>query len=436
MTGVPARDGAGVIVLGGGSAGESIAHDLAKAGRDVTLVESGLVGGECPYVACMPSKAMLRAAADHRSWEDAVRFRDAVAEHRDDTGAAQRLTDDGVRLVRDRGVVVGPGVARVGDTELTWDDLVVCTGAQAQAPPIDGLATVGHWTSEDALSSAERPQRLLVLGGGAVGCELSQVYAAFGSTVVLVESAPTLLPAETSFVGGMVADALRDHGVEVHTQVTVSSVAREDDGSVSLVLDDGRRLTGDRLLVATGKRPRTEGIGLESLDVTVDDKGALVTDDRCRAGDHVWAAGDVTGVAPFTHTANYQARVVVANLTGGDRRADYSAIPRAVYTDPAVFCVGRTDDDLTTAEFDLTETARWAIERSGPGKVRLYADPASRRLVGAAAVGRDADAWAGELTLAVRAGMTVEVLADVVHAFPTFAEALEPPYIDLAARLR
>jgi dihydrolipoamide dehydrogenase len=161
-----------------------------------------------------------------------------------------------------------------------------------------------------------------------------------------------------------------------------------------------------------------------------------VTDDRCRAGSNVWAAGDVTGVAPFTHTANYQARIVVANLTGGDLRADYSAIPRAVYTEPAVFCVGRTGDDLVTAEFDLTETARWAIERSGPGRVRLYADRTSRRLVGAAAVGRDADAWAGELTLAVRAGVAVDVLADVVHAFPTFAEVLEPPYRDLAARLR
>jgi pyruvate/2-oxoglutarate dehydrogenase complex dihydrolipoamide dehydrogenase (E3) component len=427
---------AGVLVLGGGSAGEHIAHDLVKAGTDVTLVESGLVGGECPYVACMPSKAMLRAAADRVPWQEAVRFRDDVAEHRDDADAARRLTDDGVVLVRGQGVVLAPGRVRVGDRELTYDDLVVCTGSQARIPPIDGIEGVDCWTSDDALASAELPERLLVLGGGPIGCELAQVYAAFGSAVVLVESAPHLLPGEPAFVGELVAGALRGMGVDVLTSTEATSVSREGNGSVSLELSDGSRRTGDRLLVATGKQPRTDGIGLDALDVTVDDKSSLVTDDHCRAGEHVWAAGDVTGVAPFTHTANYQARVIVANLTGGDRRADYSAIPRAVYTDPAVFCVGRTDDDLVTAEFDLEETARAAVDRPGPGRVRLYADPGTRRLAGAALVARDADAWGGELTLAIRAGVTVDVLADVVHAFPTFAEGLEPPYIDLADRLR
>jgi dihydrolipoamide dehydrogenase len=427
---------ADVLVLGGGSAGEVVAHDLARSGADVVLVESALVGGECPYLACMPSKAMLHAAAAGMSWEAAVRFRDDVAEHRDDTDTARRLTDDGVRLLRSRGVVTGPGRLRAGDDEIDWDDLVVCTGARATTPPIDGIDDAGGWTSEDALSTGERPARLVVLGGGAVGCELAQVYAAFGGEVVLVESAPSLLPGEPSFVGGLVADALRERGVTVHTSADATSVRRDDDGSVALTLDDGTRVSGDRLLVATGKRPRTDGIGLDTLDVRVDDRGALVTDDRCRAGEHVWAAGDVTGIAPFTHTANYQARIVVANLRGGDRRADYSAVPRAVYTDPAVFCVGRTDDDLETADLDLAETARWAVERPGPGRVRLYADPASRRLVGAALVGRDADEWGGELTLAVRAAVPLEILADVVHAFPTFAEALEPPYADLAERLR
>lgn len=428
---------ADVLVLGGGSAGEYIAHDLAQDGRGVTLVESGLVGGECPYVACMPSKAMLRAAGEGMSWQDALRFRDDVAEHRDDASAAKRLTDDGVDLVRGRGMVTAAGRVRVGDRELTYDDLVVCTGAQARVPPVDGMDAVDPWTSEDALASDELPDRLLVLGGGPVGCELAQVYAAFSSAVVLVESAPHLLPGEPAFVGELVAEALRRRGVEVLTSVEATAVRREGDGSATVELRDNGRRTGDRLLVATGKRPRTRDIGLETLDVRMDDSEALVTDDRCRAGDRVWAAGDVTGVAPFTHTANYQARIVVANLRGRDRRADYSAIPRAVYTDPAVFCVGRTDgDELVTAEFDIEETARAAVDRPGPGRVRLYAEPGSRRLVGAAIVGRDADEWGGELTVAIRAGVTVDVLADVVHAFPTFAEALEPPYIDLAERLR
>jgi dihydrolipoamide dehydrogenase len=431
-----ASEHAGVLVLGGGSAGENIASELAKSGVEVTLVEDGLVGGECPYLACMPSKAMLHAAGDGRSWQDAVRFRDDVAAHRDDTEAAERLAEAGVQLVRARGVVTAPGRIRAGDHELTYDDLVVCTGAQARIPSVDGMDKVDPWTSEDALATDELPDRLLVLGGGPIGCELAQVYATFSSRVTLIESAPHLLPGEPAFVGELVADALRDRGVEIVTSIEATAVRREANGTVTVELGDAGRRTGDRLLVATGKRPRTDGIGLDVLDVTVDDAAALVTDDRCRAGERVWAAGDVTGVAPFTHTANYQARVVVANLTGRDRRADYRAIPRAVYTDPAVFCVGRTDEDLVTAELDLEETARAAVERPGPGRVRLYADPRSRTLVGAAVVGRDADEWGGELTLAIRAGVTVDVLADVVHAFPTFAEALEPPYIDLAERLR
>ena len=431
-----ASDHAGVLVLGGGSAGEYIAHDLAKAGSAVVLVENALVGGECPYVACMPSKAMLRAAADGVSWQEAVGFRDSVAAHRDDTSTARRLTDDGVTLVRGRGIITAPGRIRVGDRELTYDDLVICTGAQARTPPIDGMEAVDRWTSEDALATDELPERLIVLGGGPIGCELAQVYAAFSSTVVLLESAPHLLPGEPAFVGELIAQALRRRGVEVLPSTDATAVRREADGSVTVGLRDGGRRSGDRLLVATGKKPRTDGIGLETLDVSVDDKAAVVTDDRCRAGDRVWAAGDVTGIAPFTHTANYQARIVIANLTGRDRRADYTAIPRAVYTDPAVFCVGRTDDALVTAEFDLEQTARAAVERPGPGRVRLYADPGTRRLAGAALVGRDADEWGGELTLAIRAGVTVDVLADVVHAFPTFAEVLEPPYIDLAEQLR
>jgi pyruvate/2-oxoglutarate dehydrogenase complex dihydrolipoamide dehydrogenase (E3) component len=428
-------DHADVLVLGGGSAGEYIAHDLAVAGRAVALVEHGLVGGECPYVACMPSKAMLRAAADGVSWQEAVSFRDRVAANRDDTENARRLTDDGVELIRARGVVTGPGRALIGDRELTWDELVVCTGAQARIPSIDGIDTVDVWTSEDALSTDELPTRLLVLGGGPIGCELAQVYAAYTDRVTVVESATSLLPGEPAFIGEVLAAALQRRGVDVRTSADVVAVERAAAGVV-LQLRDGTRLEGDRLLVATGKQPRTKDIGLDSVGVTVDDKGAIVVDERCCAAPHVWAAGDVTGIAPFTHTANYQARVVIANLTGRERRADYRAIPRAVYTDPSVFCVGRTDDDLETADFDLRQTARSAVERPGPGRLRLYADRTTRQLVGAAVVGRDADEWGGELTVAIRAGVTVDVLADVVHAFPTFAEAFEPPYIELAERLR
>lgn len=421
-----------VVILGGGSAGENIARTLAKAGRSVALVEERLVGGECPYLACMPSKAMLRAAAQRRSWTDAIAFRDDVADHRDDSDAAAGLESDGVTIVRGRGVVVGADRLRAGPRELSWRDLVVSTGAAPSMPPIEGLDQVAPWTSDDALSSAEQPRRLLILGGGAVGCELAQVYARLGTGVTLVENSDRLLPGEPAFVGEILAAALARDGVDVRAAATAVGVRREADGVV-LTLDDDTELTGDRLLVATGKKPRVAGLGLEVLDITANDDGALPVDDRCRVVDHVWAAGDVTGIAPFTHTANYQARVVAANLLGDERRADYRAIPRAVYTDPPVFAVGRTEGDRT-ASMEVGESARAVIEERDDGCVVLYADPARRVLVGAAAIGPAADEWAAELTLAIRAEVDLDVLADLVHAFPTYGEVLEPPYASLAGR--
>jgi pyruvate/2-oxoglutarate dehydrogenase complex dihydrolipoamide dehydrogenase (E3) component len=423
-----------VVVLGGGSAGEAVARGLARAGRTVALVEAERVGGECPYIACMPSKAMLRAAGERRSWADAVKLRDEVAEHRDDSDTAAALERDGVVVVRGRGLVTAPGRLSVGGRELTWGHLCIATGAEAVVPPLDGIDAVRPWTSDAALSSAERPERLVILGGGPVGCELAQVYARFGTEVSLVETSDQLLPGEPAFVGTALAKALRADDVVVCTGSEATTVTG-DEHTAAVTLSDGRRLEADRLLVATGKKPRLSGIGLERLGLAPDDEGALGVDDRCRVMDRVWAAGDVTGVAPFTHTANYQAGVVVANLTGGGRRADYTAIPRVVYTDPAVFCVGRTDDDAATcADADVGDTARAAVEQRSDGRVVLYADPDRRVLVGAAVVGPDADAWAAELPLAVRAGVDLDVLADVVHAFPTFAEVLEPGYAELAAR--
>ena len=421
-----------VVVLGGGSAGEAVARDLTKRGCTVALVEDGLVGGECPYLACMPSKAMLHAARLGRSWEEAVGFRDEVAEHRDDSATAKGLAEAGITLVRERGVIAGAGSVHAGTRTLEAEHVVVCTGAEARPPRLDGIDDVDFWTSDDALSSAELPGTLLVLGGGPVGCELAQVYARFGARVTLVETAPRLLSSEPEFVGELVAAALADDGVDVRTGVKPTRVVAAD-GAVELSLEDGAGITAARLLVATGKKPRVEGIGLESVGVQPDDSGALAVDDRCRVVDGLWAAGDVTGVAPFTHTANYQAKIVATNITGGERRADTRAIPRAIYTDPAVFCVGDTSGNgARIATLEVEETARAIIDERRDGRVTAYA--VDNRLVGAAVVGPDADHWAAELTLAVRAGVDLDVLADVVHAFPTFPEAFEPVYAELAAR--
>jgi dihydrolipoamide dehydrogenase len=449
-----------VVVLGAGSAGESIATTLAANGRSVALVESLRVGGECPYVACMPSKSMLRSAqardearrlgelagassappldSDDEAYRAAVARRDEVAEHRDDTGAAGELEQAGAVLVRGSGRVTAPGVVSVDGRELGWTDLVVTTGSSPVVPPVEGLDGVPTWTSDEALSAQERPGSLFVLGGGAVGCELSQVHARFGTRVVLVEEGEQLLGREEPSIAARLAEVLRADGVDVRLGVGLARAVAGGPGA-RLTLSDGTTVEAERVLVATGRTPTTDGLGLDVLGVEPGDRGELVVDDRCRVEgqDHVWAAGDVTLSGPYTHTANYQARVVAANLLGEHRTADYRAIPRAVYTEPAVASVGM--DAATAAEqgleartavMDVGQTARAATEGAGGGRLVLTA--VDGVLVGAAAIGPRADEWLAEATLAIRARVPLGVLADVVHAFPTFGEAYEPPVRELA----
>jgi pyruvate/2-oxoglutarate dehydrogenase complex dihydrolipoamide dehydrogenase (E3) component len=412
-----------VVVLGAGSAGEAVARETARAGRSVLAVEAGRVGGECAYVACLPSKALLRCAAAGASWAEAVAHRDAASDHRDDTGAANALEKDGVRLIRGRGRVREPGVVDVDGTAYGYRDLVLATGSRPVRPPVDGLDGVPTWTSDEALSSPERPATLAILGGGPVGCELAQAYAAFGVRVTVVEAADRLLANEAPRVGELVAEALRGNGVDVRTGVTAER-ATAAGTAARLRLDDGSEVTADRVLLATGRRPNDAGFG------------EIETDERCRVAgtEHVWAAGDVTGVAPFTHTAAYQGWIVAGNVLGEVRVADYSAIPRVVYTDPAVACVGETDGDLT-AEVDLAETARAQADGTKAGWLRLVADRATARLTGATLVGPHADEALGFATLAIRARVPVRLLAEVVQPFPTYSEAYGIALRDLAGRL-
>ena len=437
-----------VVVLGAGSAGEVVATTLAAAGRTVALVEQLRVGGECPYVACMPSKSLLHSAGAMRSdvpmsdrfaaYQEAVRRRDEVAEGRDDSGAARSVEASGVRLVRGHGLVTGSRVVAVGGHEIGWGDLVVATGSVPVLPDVPGLDAVPTWTSDEALSSSLLPSSLVVLGGGAVGCELAQVFARFGVSVTLVESADRLLGEERPEVAGLLGEALRADGIDVRLSTTVERVEPGGAGGARVIMSNGTSTDCARVLVAVGRRPAASGLGLEALGVEADDRGALVVDDRCRVAgqDHVWAAGDVTALAPFTHTANYQARIVAANILGADRRADYRAVPRAVYTDPAVASVGRTGDDvgLESASFDLGELSR-TLTDSGPGGLLVItADRVRGVLVGASAIGARAEDWMGEAALAVRAEVPLAVLTDLVHAFPSMGEAFEPVYRELAAR--
>jgi len=456
-----------VVVLGAGSAGESIASRLAKAGRSVALVETLRVGGECPYVACMPSKAMLRSAQTRDeagktlvevggagslprlddpslAYRAAVKRRDEISRHRDDADAATGVEQDGVTLVRGRGKVVREGALDVEGRELGWTDLVIATGSSAIRPKVPGLDRVPTWSSDEALSAQDRPGSLLVLGGGAVGCELAQVHTRFGVDVTLVEPGPQLAGKEEPSIAGLLAKALRADGIDVRLGAEVERCEAAADGSAIAHLSDGTTVTAERVLVATGRKPTTEDLGLDLLSIELDDSGAVQVDSSCRVEGqrHVWAAGDVTGIAPYTHTANYQARIVSENILGGSRKADYRAIPRAIYTEPAVASVGIAKEqardkgiDAVTAVMDLAEVARTTTEGTSGGRLVLTADRAKGVLIGAAAIGPKADEWLSEATVAIRGEVPLAVLADVVHAFPTFGEAYEPPLQELAGKV-
>jgi len=464
-----------LVVLGLGSGGEYVASGAAQRGLSVAAVESRLVGGECPFLACIPSKVLLLAAGRARrdgtdlakAWRDAVTGRDEAIEHLDDSSNAAALAQAGVTVVRGRGRVTGPGTVQVGEgaeaRTLRWRrSLVVGTGSSPVVPGLPGLDTVPTWTSDEALTSPDLPERLLVLGGGAVGCELSQVYASFGVAVTVVETSETLLSREDPWVGQALSEHLARTGVDVRTGTSLVRVERVDGGVRATTAraggsePDEEHLEVDRVLVVTGRRPNGDDLGLDLLGVAVED-GAVTVDDRCRAldaagrpVDDVVAVGDVTALSPYTHTANHHARVVLSQLAGRDVRRRDAGIPRAVYTEPPVYSVGLSEQaareaghDVVVAHQDVSETARAFVEQvgvaeaaavAGPAGLRLVADT-DGRLLGAAAIGPHADSWGGELALALTAGLPVSLLAEHVRAFPSWSEAITPAAIDLAERV-
>jgi pyruvate/2-oxoglutarate dehydrogenase complex dihydrolipoamide dehydrogenase (E3) component len=440
-----------VVVLGGGTAGVQVAAEVVAGGKSVALIEAGLIGGESPYLACLPSNSMLGSASRGETWEDAVARRNEVTGGLDDSAPAGRLTEAGVTVLRGTGRISRPGTVEVTLTDggeeatLTYADLVIATGCEPVAPPIEGLPDIPAWTTAESLCSPDLPRRLIVLGGGPAGCELTQVYATFGSQVTLVEAEPGLLPGEPAFAGEILAAVLRRAGAEICLGSPATKAERTPEG-LTLALADGTRIDADRLLLASGRRPRLSGLGLDALGITVAPGMALPTTTSCRVAEadgpsRVWAAGDVTGITQ-THAGRYQARVVAANILGQRREADYSAIPRCVYTTPSVYAVGVVPSTpgtpapgLVTARADLADTARARLsadEPDVPGGLELYADTEQGVLVGAAAVGPDAATWMSEITLAIRAKIPVTVLADVVHAFPTYGEATESALRELA----
>ncbi|HMC53267.1 MAG TPA: NAD(P)/FAD-dependent oxidoreductase, partial [Acidimicrobiales bacterium] len=353
---------ADVVVIGMGVGGEEVAERLAEAGLDVIGVEANLVGGECPYWGCVPSKMMIRAAdllaegrrivgmagtsMVHPDWAPvAARIRDEATDDWDDRVAVERFEAKGGRFIRGRARITAPATVEVNDlTVSAHRGIVIGTGTQPAVPPVPGIADVAYWTNREAIETKEVPGSLVVLGAGSVGAELGQVFARFGSDVTVIEALERVLPIEEPEASQLVAGVFAREGIAVRTGVRAERVGR-DGGRIAVTLADGSRVAAERLLVATGRRVDLAGLGASAIGL---DEAArsVPTDEHMRAAPGVWAVGDITGAGAFTHVAMYQARIAIADILGRPHApADYRALPRVTFTDPEVGSVGLSEED-------------------------------------------------------------------------------------------
>jgi pyruvate/2-oxoglutarate dehydrogenase complex dihydrolipoamide dehydrogenase (E3) component len=431
------------VVIGAGPAGEVAAGRLHAEGMRTALVERELVGGECAYWACIPSKTLLRPAElrlqarrvagtsePEQRWREIAEYRDFMIRHLDDSKQLSDYREEGIDVYKGEGRIVAERTVEVGGESLSAERIILANGSDPHVPDVTGLEQAGYWTNREATTLAEIPRSVVVLGGGPVGIELGQFLRRFGSRVTIVHHDPRLLTREEPRVSELLADALADEGIDLRLGAEATAVARVE-GERTVTLATGEHVSGDELLVATGRAPRSRDVGLQAVGIEADARGIAV-DERCRAGDGVWAIGDVTGVMTFTHVAKYQARVACADIFGAPARADYSAIPRVVFCDPEVAAVGLTEAgareqgiDVATARITLADAISrpWTYEQNPRGELGVIADRKRRVLVGAWAVSPLAGEWIHYAALAIKMQAPLDVLRDTVAQFPTYSEA-------------
>ena len=440
------------IVIGAGPAGEVASSRLLKQGLRTALVERELVGGECAYWACIPSKTLLRApeaqAEARRAagldepgvrWQEIVKYRDYMIRGLDDSGAVAGYEKSGVTVVKGEARIKAPGTITVDDRQLTAKRIVIATGSEAVIPPIEGLEAAGYWTNREATTLTEVPKDVIVLGGGPVGIELGQMLSRYGAEVTIVQGSERLIDREEPRVSELIAEALQADGIELRLGQHATAVTLDGDRR-TVQIDSGEAVEAERVIVATGRRPRAQDLGLEARGVELGDRGEIPIDERCRVGDGMWAIGDVTGVSLFTHVGKYQARIACADIAGQPARANYSAIPRVVFSDPEIAAVGFTAKqaeeqgiEVRQASVDLMSVARTETYGEGiSGELGVLADVERRILLGAWAVGPLASEWIHQAVVAVKAEISIEVLSDTIAQFPTFTESYLPALEKLA----